>query len=89
MQYVPTLKEIELVFTANSINLKRLVTKQLFSFLQKKMSIKTAKPSQILQPFIKQYWSIENVLPRGEKHIQRITPKQFFDKNEAYSDFFE
>ncbi|WP_321307213.1 helix-turn-helix transcriptional regulator [Marinifilum fragile] len=38
------------------------------------MSIKTAKPSQILQPFLKQYWCIENVLHNGQKHIQRIIP---------------
>ena len=38
------------------------------------MSIKTAKPSQVLQPYIKQYWCIENVLLNGEKHIQRIIP---------------
>lgn len=38
------------------------------------MSIKTAKPSLILQPYIKQYWCIENVLLNGEKHIQRIIP---------------
>ena len=38
------------------------------------MSIKTAKPSPILQPYIKQYWCMENVLPNGEKHIQRIIP---------------
>lgn len=38
------------------------------------MSIKTAKPSIILQPYIKQYWGIENELLNGEKHIQRIIP---------------
>jgi len=38
------------------------------------MSIKTAKPSKILHPYIKQYWCIENVLPNSEKHIQRIIP---------------
>jgi AraC-like DNA-binding protein len=38
------------------------------------MSIKTAKPSKILQPFIKQYWCIENVFLNDEKHIQRIIP---------------
>jgi AraC-like DNA-binding protein len=38
------------------------------------MSIKIAKPSMILQPYIKQYWCIENVLLSGEKHIQRIIP---------------
>lgn len=38
------------------------------------MSIKTAKPSPILQPYIKQYWCLENVLLNGEKHIQRIIP---------------
>jgi len=38
------------------------------------MSVKIAKPSIQLQPFIKQYWCIENVLPQGEKHVQRIIP---------------
>lgn len=38
------------------------------------MSIKTAKPSIILQPYIKQYWGVENVLLNGKKHIQRIIP---------------
>jgi len=38
------------------------------------MSIKTANPTFVLQPYIKQYWCIENVLPDGEKHLQRIIP---------------
>ncbi|PKQ66696.1 hypothetical protein BZG01_10510 [Labilibaculum manganireducens] len=38
------------------------------------MSIEIAKPSQILQPYIKQYWCIENVLLNGEHHIQRVIP---------------
>jgi AraC-like DNA-binding protein len=38
------------------------------------MSIEIAKPSQILQAYIKQYWCIKNVLLNGEKHIQRIIP---------------
>lgn len=38
------------------------------------MSIKIAKPSKTLQPYIKQYWSIENIVLNGEKHVQRIIP---------------
>ncbi|MEE4197887.1 MAG: helix-turn-helix transcriptional regulator [Bacteroidales bacterium] len=38
------------------------------------MSIKTATPSKILQPYIKQYWCIDHVSLHGEKHIQRIIP---------------
>jgi len=38
------------------------------------MSIKTANPSLILKPFIKQYWCIEKVLLESEKHTQRIIP---------------
>jgi len=44
------------------------------------MSIKTAKPSTVLQPYIKQYWGIENVLLDGEKHIQRIIPSGLPDR---------
>ncbi len=33
-----------------------------------------AKPSFFLAPYIKQYWALENCLPEGYTHIQRITP---------------
>jgi len=38
------------------------------------MSIEIAKPSKPLQAYIKQYWCINSVLLKGEKHIQRIIP---------------
>jgi AraC-like DNA-binding protein len=47
---------------------------QLFPLKRKLMAIAIAKPSQILQPFIKQYWCIDHVFLNGEKHIQRIIP---------------
>jgi AraC-like DNA-binding protein len=31
-----------------------------------------AIPSKILQPYIKQYWAIETILPKGQEHSQRI-----------------
>lgn len=34
----------------------------------------TAKPVSILEPYIKQYWGIENVLSKGERYIHRIIP---------------
>jgi AraC-like DNA-binding protein len=33
-----------------------------------------AKPSQILSQYVKQYWAIEDCLPCGTEHIQRIVP---------------
>jgi AraC-like DNA-binding protein len=38
------------------------------------MGFQTAFPSQILAPFVKKYWVLENCLPEGEKHMQRIVP---------------
>lgn len=38
------------------------------------MLFQTAYPSPALAPFIKKYWAMENCLPAGEKHIQRIVP---------------
>ncbi len=38
------------------------------------MSLTTASPSPILSGFVKQYWAIENALPVGEEHVQRIIP---------------
>lgn len=32
------------------------------------------KPSASLAPYIKHYWMLENCLPRGEEHVQRIVP---------------
>lgn len=38
------------------------------------MLFQTAYPSPALAPFIKKYWAMENCLPAGEKHMQRIVP---------------
>ena len=38
------------------------------------MSYNITKPSFPLSLFVKQYWSIENCLPIGTEHIQRIVP---------------
>lgn len=38
------------------------------------MSFQSAKPSWPLSLFIKQYWAIENCVPTGQTHIQRIVP---------------
>lgn len=38
------------------------------------MLFQTKFPSPALAPFIKKYWALENCLPAGEKHIQRIVP---------------
>jgi AraC-like DNA-binding protein len=38
------------------------------------MPFRTAFSSPALAPFIKKYWALDNCLPAGEKHIQRIVP---------------
>ena len=38
------------------------------------MSVHFATPSNILAPYIKRYWAIENRLDKGEKCVQRIIP---------------
>jgi AraC-like DNA-binding protein len=38
------------------------------------MLFQTAYPAPALAPFIKKYWALENCLPAGAKHIQRIVP---------------
>lgn len=43
------------------------------------MAFHSALPSKILQPFIKQYWAIENCLTTGNEHIQRIVPNGLTD----------
>lgn len=37
-----------------------------------KMNYEFAKPSIVLQPYIKQYWAIENALDKGTIHSQRV-----------------
>ena len=36
------------------------------------MNFEIALPSSVLQPYIKQYWAIENVLDKGREHSHRI-----------------
>lgn len=38
------------------------------------MSIKNCIPSEVLKPYIKQFWGIDNFLLKDEKYIQRIIP---------------
>ncbi|HET6559184.1 MAG TPA: helix-turn-helix domain-containing protein [Prolixibacteraceae bacterium] len=38
------------------------------------MGFSFAKPSGVLSPYVKQYWGLENCLPVGEEHVQRIVP---------------
>lgn len=38
------------------------------------MSFLTAKPSPFLSGYVKTFWMIENVLPEGQIHTQRIVP---------------
>jgi len=38
------------------------------------VSFQTARPSPLLSGFVKQYWAIEDCLPSGDRHIQRIVP---------------
>ena len=43
------------------------------------MSYLFAKPSYPLSSFVKQYWAIENCLPDGDVHVQRIVPTGLTD----------
>lgn len=38
------------------------------------MRFQETYPSFVLAPFVKKYWALENCLPAGKKHIQRIVP---------------
>lgn len=38
------------------------------------MGFSFAKPCDALSPYVKQYWGLENCLPGGEEHVQRIVP---------------
>lgn len=38
------------------------------------MDFHLAKPSDLLSPFVKSYWGLENHMPGGETHQQRIIP---------------
>jgi AraC-like DNA-binding protein len=43
------------------------------------VSYQISKPSLLLAPFVKQYWAIENCLPAGSTHVQRIVPSGLMD----------
>ncbi|MFO7977067.1 MAG: helix-turn-helix domain-containing protein [Bacteroidales bacterium] len=38
------------------------------------MSEFLARPSNFLAPYVKHYWAVENCMPAGEVHLQRIVP---------------
>ncbi len=43
------------------------------------MDYTISKPSLFLSQYVKQYWSLENCLPAGKEHIQRIVPSGLFE----------
>lgn len=43
------------------------------------MDYNIAKPSEFLSQYVKQYWSLENCIPAGQEHIQRIVPSGLFE----------
>lgn len=43
------------------------------------MDYSISKPSLILSKFVKHYWAIENCIPNGKEHIQRIVPNGLSD----------
>lgn len=43
------------------------------------MHYNIAKPSVYLAQYVKQYWSLENCIPTGKEHIQRIVPNGLFE----------
>lgn len=38
------------------------------------MEYQIINPSRFLSPYVKHYWMLENCLPEGQKHVQRIIP---------------
>ncbi len=38
------------------------------------MPFNFAQPAHSLSPFVKQYWALDNVMPQGQNHTQRIIP---------------
>ncbi len=51
----------------------------LFSFQKMNMDYNISKPSVFLSQYVKQYWSMENCVPTGKEHIQRIVPNGLFE----------
>lgn len=50
------------------------------------MSFSIAQPSPFFSHVIKQYWTIESYIPKGEKHIQRIIPSGLLDLSFYFGD---
>ncbi len=38
------------------------------------MNFQISPPSIFLSPYVKQYWAIENCMPQGVSHVQRVVP---------------
>lgn len=43
------------------------------------MDYNISKPSLLLSKYVKQYWAMENCIPKGKEHIQRIVPNGLSD----------
>lgn len=43
------------------------------------MDYNISKPAGFLSHYVKQYWSLENCIPTGKEHIQRIVPNGLFE----------
>ena len=43
------------------------------------MDYNISKPSAFLTQYVKQYWSLQNCIPHGAEHIQRIVPSGLFE----------
>ncbi len=46
---------------------------------KKNMVYNISKPSGFLSPYVKLYWSLENCIPKGKEHVQRIVPNGLFE----------
>ena len=43
------------------------------------MAYQLSKPSEILAPYIRHYWTLEHCLTEGAEHVQRIVPNGLFE----------
>ena len=43
------------------------------------MDYNISKPSVFLSQYVKQYWNMDNCIPAGKEHIQRIVPNGLFE----------
>ncbi|MFW6224374.1 MAG: DUF6597 domain-containing transcriptional factor [Bacteroidota bacterium] len=46
----------------------------IFLTLRQDMDYRIVKPSAALAPYVKHYWMLDDCLPKGREHIQRIVP---------------